>query len=97
MKIKDYHCKCGYSNFFFANNGNHIGIYCSYCGKWLKWADKDEQNLVMKHGPILNKIITEIKGLDADDAFWGYYDAIADVLDIIDKYKEEMEEQIDGQ
>ena len=34
--------------FFFADKGNQKGIYCSYCGKWLKWADKDERNLVMK-------------------------------------------------
>lgn len=48
MKIKDYKCKCGQDDFFFADKGNQTGIYCSYCGKWLKWADKDEQNLSMK-------------------------------------------------
>ena len=48
MKIKDYKCKCGHNNFFFADKGNQKGIYCSYCGKWFKWADKDEQNLTMK-------------------------------------------------
>lgn len=51
MKIKDYTCKCGHSDFFFADKGNQKGIYCSYCGKWLKWADKDEQNLVVKPEP----------------------------------------------
>lgn len=48
MKIKDFKCKCGHNDFFFANKGNQKGIYCSYCGKWLKWADKYEQNLSMK-------------------------------------------------
>ena len=48
MKIKDNKCKCGHDDFFFADKGNQKGIYCSYCGKWLKWADKDEQNLRMK-------------------------------------------------
>ena len=48
MKIKDYQCKCGHDDFFFADKGNQKGIYCSYCGKWLKWADKDEQNLSMR-------------------------------------------------
>ncbi len=51
MKIKDYKCKCGQDDFFFAYKGNQTGIYCSYCGKWLKWADKDEQNLRMKQEP----------------------------------------------
>lgn len=92
MKIKDYHCKCGCSNFFLVEKGNHIGIYCSYCGKWFKWADKDEQNLVMKQETILDKIRDEIECLDVDDAYWGYYDAIDDVLEIINKYKAESEE-----
>lgn len=51
MKIKDYKCKCGHNDFFFANEGNQKGIYCSYCGKWLKWADKDERNLREKQEP----------------------------------------------
>lgn len=50
MKIKDYKCKCGHNDFFFADKGSQKGIYCSYCGKWVKWADKDEQNLAMKQG-----------------------------------------------
>lgn len=45
MKIKDYKCKCGHDNFFFANEGKHVGIYCSNCGKWFKWANKNERNL----------------------------------------------------
>lgn len=51
MKIKDFKCKCGHNDFFFADKGSQKGIYCSYCGKWLKWADKDEQNLAMKLEP----------------------------------------------
>lgn len=48
MKIKDYKCNCGHDDFFFADKGSQQGLYCSYCGKWFKWADKDEQNLKMK-------------------------------------------------
>ena len=51
MIIKDYKCKCGHNDFFFADKGNQKGIYCTYCGKWLKWADKDEQNLSIKQEP----------------------------------------------
>lgn len=65
MKIKDYKCKCGHNDFFFADKGSQKGIYCSYCGKWVKWADKDERNLAMNCGsnigdydiPIHNAII----------------------------------------
>lgn len=44
MKIKDYKCKkCGHDNFILEHSrGAHFGIYCSYCGRWLKWADKGE-------------------------------------------------------
>lgn len=44
MKIKIYICKkCGNSD-FMLNPKNH-GFYCTYCGAWLKWANKDEVNL----------------------------------------------------
>ncbi len=45
MKIKDYKCLCGSNDFFIDDRGIHTGIYCSKCGKWLKWADKNERNL----------------------------------------------------
>ena len=48
MKIKDYKCTCGRDDFFFKGVGNHLGIFCSHCGKWLKWADKNERNLAIQ-------------------------------------------------
>lgn len=94
MKIKDYKCKCGHNDFFFADKGNQKGIYCSYCGKWLKWADKDEQNLRMKQETILDKIKTEIEQLMLHKAEFLTNDnkVCIDsqaVLNIIDKYKAE--------
>lgn len=48
MQIKDYKCKCGNNNFFFAKKSeSQVGIYCKKCGRWLKWADKDEKNLML--------------------------------------------------
>ena len=101
MKIKDYKCKCGHNDFFFADKGSQKGIYCSYCGKWLKWADKNEQNLAMKQEPILDKIRTEIETkygqgsiceYDSDYGLgWYQVGDIADILQIIDKYKAESE------
>lgn len=105
MKIKDYRCKCGHNDFFFANKGNQKGIYCSYCGKWFKWADKDEQNLSMKQQPILDKIRSEIMQLDYDTEYVDYdYDDMPqteevhmicreEVLQIIDDYRKESKNE----
>lgn len=89
MKIKDYKCKCGCEAFFFSDNGNQKGIYCSRCGMWLKWADKNEQNLRMKQEFVLDKISAEIEEIETYD---GLYIDRAYVLQIIDKYKAKSEE-----
>ncbi len=97
MKIKDYKCKCGHDDFFFADKGNQTGIYCSCCGKWLKWADKDEQNLRMKSS-ILDKIRAEFinqypKNYMGESELGGArcVFSLNDALDVIDKYKAESE------
>ena len=98
MKIKDYICKCGHNDFFFADKGNQKGIYCSYCGRWLKWADKDEQNLAMKQESVLDKIRAEIEQeiipRNSDqydhDAMWQNL-GLRMALKVIDKYKAETE------
>lgn len=50
MRVKDFICRnCKHNDFKFRanpSNRNIIGIYCSYCGRWFKWADKDEKNLM---------------------------------------------------
>ena len=50
MKIKEYKCISCQKDDFDAiptvKNPNVIGIFCSYCGKFLKWASKDEKNLI---------------------------------------------------
>lgn len=40
-------CKCGSEDFFVEKHGNNTGIYCKSCGKWQKWATKDEVRLYM--------------------------------------------------
>ena len=84
MKIKDFRCKCGRDDFFFADKGNQVGIYCSYCGKWLKWADKDEQNLRMKQDSVLDKIEEEINSSNRGTCDYFIVDRIEE---IINKYK----------
>lgn len=92
MKIKNYKCKCGHENFFFADKGNQKGIYCSYCGKWLKWAGKDEQNLDMKQESVLDNILSEIENLNVFYVPNKTYVSESDVLNIINKYRNESEE-----
>lgn len=101
MKIKDYKCKCGHNDFFFANKGNQKGIYCSYCGKWLKWADKDEQNLIINQELVLAQIRAEIEnhcGLMKENhcRYCSYCNSVMgvrEIIEIIDKYKTESEEK----
>lgn len=93
MKIKDYKCKCGHEDFFFANKGNQKGIYCSYCGKWIKWAGKDEQNLDMKQAPVLDKIREEIVDLGQRTMNDNRASGIWACRDIIDKYRIERSEK----
>ena len=56
---------------------------------WLKWADKNEQNLRMKQEHVLDKISAEIEEIETYD---GIYIDRAYVLQIIDKYKAESED-----
>ena len=97
MKIKNYKCKCGHDDFFFADKSlplslNQKAIYCSYCGKWFKWADKNERNLEMKQETVLDKIREEIEQItDTMGVSYNQYVSKIDVLQIIDKYKAESE------
>ena len=97
MKIKNYKCRCGFDEFFFASKGNQKGLYCTNCGKWLKWADKDEQNLALKRtdNNVLDKIRAEIMDTGAYeqevDGKTEFLKGINYCLGVIDKYKADKE------
>lgn len=92
MKIKEFRCKCGHDDFFFADKGNQIGIYCLYCGKWFKWADKDEQNLRMKQISVIDKIKAEIEQAAFKDVNGCKYIFVNKINQIIDKCISESSE-----
>lgn len=74
MKIKNYKCKCGCDNLFFKEKGSQVGIYCSSCGKWLKWADKNERNLMNSDNTVENardaeRVHNSVAPKDFDDFF----------------------------
>ena len=54
MKIKDFKCvSCGSPEFYTEKTtgvNNALGLYCSYCGKFYKWLNKNEKNLVKRAG-----------------------------------------------
>ena len=40
-------CKrCGSKKVFTETKGSQTGIYCSECGKWIKWGTKEEIRLI---------------------------------------------------
>ena len=104
MTIKDYKCKCGHSNFFFAPKGSQKGIYCSHCGKWLKWADKDEQNLTLKQEPCEDavsrrKVFSAIHNThlpkEYEEPLWNKISTLSSVTpknDVLDKTRAEIAE-----
>ena len=89
-----HYCKnCNGTDFGFLQKGAQLGIYCSRCGRWLKWADKNEQNLYEMNKPgqnnvanVLNKIRAEIVEMRSKHNV-----GVMECLDVIDKYKAESE------
>lgn len=50
MRVKDLKCTCGSKDLTFIPKSITVtGIYCKDCGRWLKWADKNEKNLWKMH------------------------------------------------
>ena len=44
--MKTFTCnKCNSTDLFTKEKGTSIGLYCSDCGKWIKWLGKEEQRL----------------------------------------------------
>lgn len=44
--MKEFECgKCHSHNAFIEKSGNNTGLYCSDCGKWITWLNKDQIRL----------------------------------------------------
>lgn len=46
--MKQFSCKCGSTDLFIEENGQHKGLYCSDCGKWIQWLGKDDLRLAKR-------------------------------------------------
>ncbi|WP_394910522.1 hypothetical protein [uncultured Robinsoniella sp.] len=44
--MKKFVCsKCNSTDVFIEKSGNNTGLYCSECGKWITWLNKDQIRL----------------------------------------------------
>lgn len=50
-----FHCsKCESADVFMEENGIHVGLYCSNCGKWIKWLTKNEIRIIKRQNEKLD-------------------------------------------
>lgn len=47
--MKNFCTKCGSCEMYIQENGTQTGLYCSNCGKWIKWLGKEEKRLAERH------------------------------------------------
>jgi len=38
--------QCGSTELFLKSKGSALGAYCVNCGRWIKWVNKKEENLI---------------------------------------------------
>ena len=44
--MKEFVCsKCKSSDVFISESGNHTGLYCADCGRWITWLNKEQLRL----------------------------------------------------
>jgi hypothetical protein len=75
-KIYNGRCsKCGGYSFYMKIQGNNTGLYCSNCGRWIKWLNKDERrafehsqnnepNIVQETNDIVTRLNDFVRFLD---------------------------------
>lgn len=56
-------CLCGSEQFYVSNVGHNIGMYCSVCGAWYKWCNKDEVRLYSRVNNDVESVEIKVKYL----------------------------------
>jgi len=73
MKLKnEYKCVCGFEEFHTKqntkiNNGIQTGLYCSSCGRWIKWMGKEEFRLYEKYLEFIETEKIEDEEIEVDE------------------------------
>lgn len=74
----DFNCKrCGCTEYILNTKGNNTGLYCSDCGKWHKWLNKDEVRVYSKKNKQENTDDTK-HIIDQLKEFTDYLDKVID-------------------
>jgi len=58
--MKTFICnKCNSTDLFTKEKGTSVGLYCSDCGRWIKWLGKEELRLFERYTE-MNKINLDV-------------------------------------
>lgn len=73
--MKKYECsKCGEVDVFLDKRGTQTAVCCADCGKWIKWAGKNEIALLNNQGTSNNNVVEFIP--DATDGMTDFENGI---------------------
>lgn len=61
MRLPGVMCKCGSEEIFASQSNIHIKLICAKCGRYIKFANKQEKNLLEKTIIQRNPFITATK------------------------------------
>lgn len=48
MRLPGVICKCGSEDIFASQSKQHIKLICAKCGRYIKFANKNENNLMQE-------------------------------------------------
>lgn len=48
MRLPGVICKCGSEDIFASQSKQHIKLICAKCGRYIKFANKNEKNLMQE-------------------------------------------------
>ncbi|RHS68266.1 hypothetical protein DW954_02710 [Clostridium sp. AM45-5] len=71
--------KCGSSSLFTEQMGSNIGLYCSSCGSWQKWLNKNEVRLFTENNKVEGSCVHVDDGLR--DRLEEFVQALDDMID----------------
>lgn len=92
--MKQFKCgKCSSTEVFISKSGNNTGLYCSDCGKWIQWLNKDEIRLAERqineikitNVPVNNKSHNKYCGVKITSSIIFNENDTRDYKDIVDE------------
>lgn len=92
--MKQFKCsKCGSTEVFISKSGNNTGLYCTDCGKWIQWLNKDEIRLAERQIkstvlPVTNKSNKKPCGIKITSSIVFNEDDMRDFKDIVDEIED---------